>query len=191
MKKTIFTFCSVAVVCGAIFLACSKDDNSATHVGYASQNGTGNNPDPNHTNTTSGVTTSGSTTGTTGSTTSSTSTNTTTPTTYSITLTTSSGPATGTISSSFCGGTAMYGTCSNTQIGSLTVTFSAAPSAGSYNVVPSSPASGQAMVSYNGNYATGGTVSISVVGGKNVATLNSVTGTTPTSFTLTGGFGCP
>jgi hypothetical protein len=184
MKKTIFTFSAIAVVCGAVFLACSKDDNSATHVGYASQNGTGNNPDPNHTSTTSGLTTAGSTT-------SSTSTNTTPPAVYSVTLTTGSGPVSSTVTS-VCAGSSMYGSSSNSLIGSINISFPATPTAGSYNVVSSNPVAGQVLVSYNGsNYASSGTVSIAVVGGKNVATFNNVTGTSPTSFTLTGGFGCP
>jgi hypothetical protein len=182
MKKAIFTICSIVLVCCAIMMSCTKDDNSATHVGYAVQSGygTGNNPNPNGLPYVPPVTT-----------TTTAPTNTTTPTVYSVTLTTSSGPLSGTISSSSCGGTSMDGTCSNTQIGSLSISFPTPPAAGPYTVVSSLPTSGQAIVSYNGNYASGGTVTITIVGGKNVATFNNVTGTTPTSYTLTGSFSCP
>lgn len=189
MKKTVFTFSAIAIVCGTIFFACSKDDNSATHVGYASQNGTGTNPDPNHTNTTSGVTTAGTTTS--GSTTGSTTSTNTTTTAATVTLTTSSGPATGTITSSTCGTNTMNGTCNNTLISNISLSFSGAPSLGSYNVVPNAPTAGQVLVSYNGNYASAGSVLITVSNGKNVATFVNITGTTPASYTLTGGFGCP
>src|ERR1700749_3662512 len=104
MKKTIFTFCSIAAVCCAIFFACAKDDNSITHVTYASQtssNGTGGNPNPNGLPATSG--TGVTTPATTGSTTSATIT----PVVNSVTLTTSSGPATGTITNQSCNSTYM------------------------------------------------------------------------------------
>ncbi|MEO8762073.1 MAG: hypothetical protein ABI388_11280, partial [Bacteroidia bacterium] len=136
------------------------------------------------TNTTSGATTAG----TTGSTTP---TNTTTTSAATVTLTTSSGPATGTITSSTCGTNTMNGACNNTLIGNISLSFSGSPSLGSYNVVPNAPTAGQVLVSYNGNFATGGSVLITVTNGKNVATFVNITGTTPASYTLTGGFGCP
>ena len=182
MKKTIFTLSAIVVVCVGIIMACSKDDNSITHVGYAAQAGygTGHNPNPNGLPSTSGygtATTGGSST---------------TPPNYSATLNLSSGPVTGSVTSTTCAGTGMYGTCSNTQIGTITVSFPSAPVAGTtYSVVPSLPAGNQALVSCNGYTGTGGTVSISVVNGKNVATITNVTGTSPTSFTLSATFSCP
>lgn len=193
MKKTIFTFCSIAVVCCAIFFACAKDDNSITHVSYASQNGngTGGNPNPNGLPSSSGygtATTSGSTTSSTSST--SGTTTGTTPVVNSVTITTSSGPATSTITGQTCGSTYMNGN-GTAQIGTISLSFSTAPAAGTYNVVSNNPGATDVLVSDNGNYASGGTVTITVVNGKNYATFNNVTGTAPTSFTLTGGFGCP
>jgi len=104
-----------------------------------------------------------------------------------VTLTTSAGSLTGTITPS-CYTTSMYGTCSNIQIGSVNLTFPAAPTASTYSVVSNAPTSSQVMVAVNGNYALGGTVAISVVSGKNKATFNNVTSST---FTLTGSYSCP
>lgn len=50
MKKTLFTICSIAIVCCTIIMSCTKnDDQTIKHVGYANQSGygTGNNPNPN------------------------------------------------------------------------------------------------------------------------------------------------
>ena len=55
-------------------------------------------------------------------------------------------------------------------------------------VVSSGPSSTEVLVAVNGNYASGGTVTITVSGGKNVATFNNVT---CSSYTLTGSFTCP
>ena len=180
MKKTIFTFSAIAIVCGAIFFACAKDDNSAIHTTYVSQAGTGTNPDPNHTaGTTSGVTTAG----TTGSTT----TNTTAPT-YSVSLAnTSTVTLSGTISGQSCSATSMSGTASS--IGTISLSFGTTIAAGSYNVVSTLPSAGQVVVNISGTYADGGTVTVTVVSGKNVATFNSVTNSTA-GTTLTGSMGC-
>jgi len=52
MKKTIFTICSIALVCCTIIISCTKDSTSGeTQVGYYSQgpHASGTNPNPNPT----------------------------------------------------------------------------------------------------------------------------------------------
>ena len=71
----------------------------------------------------------------------------------------------------------MYGTTNiPTQVGQIGVSFSAAPSAGNYNIVSNNPNSTQAMVNVGGNYASSGTITVSVVGGKNKVVFNKPCG---------------
>ena len=163
MKK-IFTIVSVLTLAVLISFACKKSSSSTSSSSTSSSTTTSS---------------TGSTTSTTGTTTGAAST---------VTLTATSGPLTGTVTPS-CYPTTMYGSSNtNISIGSVNIYFSAAPSAGTYNVVTNSPTSAQAMVAVNGNYYTGGSVTISVVGGKNKAVLNNVT---TTGYTLTGSIQCP
>lgn len=123
MKKTIFTFCSIALVCCAIIFACKKDDNSATHVGYASQMGTGTNPDPNH-NSTSGVTTS--------TTTVPTNTNANVPTTTSFTV---NGTAAQSAGAGETPGSGIYDVAiTDATLGKINIDFNAKPTAGTYTI---------------------------------------------------------
>jgi hypothetical protein len=195
MKKTIFTACSIAIVCCAIIMACTKNDsNTITHVGYASQMGTGGNPNPNQIPATSGY---GTTTATTGSTTAGTTSGTTTSTTNTTTTApygsmTYSGTAipsttVGFVSSTACGQATMTGT-SASPAHTLVITFASAPAVGTYTIVSSNPPStGNASVSFDGTFAQSGTVVVSAAtGGKFTATFtNALFGIFSASGSLT------
>jgi hypothetical protein len=158
MKKTLFTICSVALVCCAIIMSCTKDDNSATHVGYASQPGygTGNNPNPNglpyQTPTVSP-------------------TNTTTPKDTAGSISINGGSAfslhdNGNNSIGFYGiyGKPASGSSSNPSV-SITFATSSAPTSGTYTIISTFPSTGQCNFNFtdaggNSGSAAAGTVSI-------------------------------
>jgi len=153
MKKTLFTICSVLTVSAVIFLACSKDETKdAKKVSYASQSnyGSGNNPNPNNNPSSSGYTTTGTTT--------------TTTTSYGSFSDGTSHTFTG---STACGSATITGTYSG---GTISVAFAAAPTAGTYALVPSAPGASQAVMTAFGSTCTG-TV--------------TVTGTSPVTVTFT------
>ncbi|HKC68534.1 MAG TPA: hypothetical protein VKG26_09900 [Bacteroidia bacterium] len=193
MKKTIFTFCSIAAVCCAIFFACAKDDNSITHVTYASQtssNGTGGNPNPNGLPATSGT---GVTTATTGTTTGST---TSTPPGGSGSFTANSTNYTLTMNCALNGGAYFVtGTSGTTQ---LEVAFSSQPTtSGTYiaSQFPSGTTNCQVQVVIGGTqyFGTGtGNVTVTVTGGVvSVSFTNLVVSTSGgTNLTITGSMGC-
>lgn len=179
MKKTIFTVFSVAALTVAILFACKKEDDTGTHkTNYSSLSGvgTGSNPNPNNnpSSTTGGVTTSstGVSTSTTG----------TTSTTYGSI---NDGTSYTFTSSTSCSAAMWTG---GTSGGSLILSFSAAPTSGTYTTVQTGATSGQVVVTWKGgNALNGGTVTVSASGSKYTATLTSVMwGTT----TLTGSLTC-
>jgi len=188
MKKTIFTFCSIATVCCAIFFACAKDDNSITHVGYVSQtsggstSGTGSNPNPNGlpsnsgygstTATTAATTTSGTTTsGTTTAPTNTTSTN------FSVDGAAASNPT----SNGLTQLGQYYVTCfdaSNTPNIQITFPGTTAPPSGSYNITSSGTIAGtqcnfQVTTSAGTSAASSGTV-IVTAGTPNTAAFSGI-----------------
>ena len=143
MKKTIFTFCSIATVCCAIFFACAKDDNSITHVGYVSQtsggttSGTGGNPNPNGLPSNSGY---GSTTATTATTATTTTSGTTTAPTNTTTTNfsvdgTAESPSTP--NAAVNGNTYVVLCSNNTGTPQIQITFpgTSAPASGNYTIV--------------------------------------------------------
>ncbi|MBS1647934.1 MAG: hypothetical protein JST67_11390 [Bacteroidetes bacterium] len=176
MKKTVFTICSVAAVCCAVIFSCSKDDNSITHVTYASQAGTGGNPDPNHTaGTTSGATTSTPTNTTPVNPTGSMSVNGTSE------STTDNGAASG---SNFI----LKGTASAGDIVKITFSGSSAPASGSYAIVASGPSTGNCTFTYfdaslNSYPASTGSVSVTA-GSPNTCTFSGIS--CGTTYTLSG-----
>jgi hypothetical protein len=145
MKKTIFTFCSIAVVCCAIFFACAKDDNSITHVTYVSQtssSGTGGNPNPNGVPSNSGY---GTTTATTAATTTSgttTAPTNTTSTNFNVDGTAASSP---TASGSGSSGSYIVLSMDNTGYPQVQITFpgTSAPASGSYSIITGTPNANQ------------------------------------------------
>ncbi|MHB8259469.1 MAG: hypothetical protein ACYDCN_01420 [Bacteroidia bacterium] len=169
MKKTIFTICSIALVCVAIIMSCAKDDNSIKHVGYASQTGYGggHNPNPNGLPYTTVTTT----------------TTTPPPTTYGS-ITPSTGGTTSFTTSPTCSSTIWTGTSGTNN---LTITFVSVPTPISYIIVPSSPTSGQVTLSYNGTAATSGTVTVAASGATSTA---SFTGAVFPSYTASGSLTC-
>jgi hypothetical protein len=107
------------------------------------------------------------------------------------TLTTSAGGMTGTLTAS-CNVSSMYGSNNNTSIGPITIAQSSTVAAGNYAVVASSPSASQVMVQINGNFATGGSITVSLPGGKKKAVFNNITGMiSTTNYTLTGNLTCP
>lgn len=174
MKKALFTISSIAVVCVAIIMSCTKDDTGNTGVTYKAltKNGTGGNPNPNGLpyTTTSGVTTSGTTTGNNpnpnyGNVTLSNST------TFSIT----NGPS--------CNNTTWTGNDGGNN--TIALTFVTAPNAGTYSVVTTSPAANQVYVTYNAtNIAQSGSIVVAASGSAFTATF---TGITFTSYSVTAG----
>ena len=155
MKKTLFIFCSTIAVCSIIVVSCAKDDNSALHVGYAVQSGYGggHNPNPNglpYTTVTPTVTPPP-------------------PTSYgSITL--STGGTVNFTTSPSCSSSVWTGTDGGSN--SISLTFSAAPTVGSYTIVPSGPTSSQVVISYNGSIAQSGNVTVAPSGSVFVATFS-------------------
>jgi hypothetical protein len=184
MKKTIFTTCSIALVCCAIIMACSKTDNdNITHVGYAVQMGTGKNPNPNQTpatsgygtttSTTSSTTTTGTTAGTTAGTT--TSTNTVTP----VGTFTANGTA-------YTASTKGINAAGNYEIDavassgpSISIGFftSTAPTSGAYSIVGLPATASQCQFSYTDASTT--------LGVSSAGTVNITTGS-PNSATFSG-----
>ena len=190
MKKTIFTFFSIAVVCCAIFFACAKDDNSITHVTYASQSsgGTGGNPNPNGLPSSSGygsttATTAATTGATTGSTTSSTTSGTTTsPTNTTTTNFTIDGTAAGnpTASSQSQLGN-YYVTCfDGSGTPSIQITFpgTTVPATGNYAIVSGTPSGNQCnfllTTAAGSSSASAGTVSVTILGTSNTAAFSNI-----------------
>lgn len=156
MKKTIFTICSVITVCLVIVAACKKDDNGDHQVSYASQPhyGTGGNPNPNGNPTSTGAvaTTTGTVAPTYGSFNDGTN--------HTFTASTA------------CGSATMTGTYSG---GTVILSFSAPPTAGTYTLVTSGAGPGQlVMTCFGGNCTAGGIVTVS--------------GTTPVTATFTSVF---
>ena len=202
MKKTIFTFCSVAIVCCAIFFACAKDDNSITHVSYAAQNGngTGNNPNPNGLPSNSGygtttATTAASTSGSTTSSTAGTTTSSTTTTSGSGSFTANGTTYTLTMNCGLNGGAYFVtGTSGSTQ---LEVAFASQPTAsGTYiaSQFPSGTTNCQVQVVIGGTqyFGTGtGNVTVTVTGGVvSVSFTNLVLSSGSNNLTITGNMGC-
>jgi hypothetical protein len=196
MKKTVFTFCSIAVVCCAIFFACAKDDNSITHVGYVSRtsggssSGTGGNPNPNGVPSNSGY---GTTTGTTAAATTTSGTTTAGTTTTGTTVTSPYGSISynsstvGFVSSTACGSATMSGT-SSAPVNTLNITFANPPAVGNYNIISFSPTnSTDVSVAYDGTFAVSGTVVVTSSGGKFTATFTNVSFGT---FTASGSLTC-
>ena len=101
-----------------------------------------------------------------------------------------SGTQTGTVTPTGCYSTSMYSSVNNASIGSINLTFYSAPAAGTFGVVPSMPTASQVMVAVNGNYATGGSIALTLPGGKKSVVFNNVVCTSP-AYTLTGTFACP
>ncbi len=165
MKKNIFSICSIALVCCAIIMSCTKDDNSALHVGYASQPGYGggNNPNPNGLPYVPPVTTNTTTT-------------TPPPTTYGS-ITTSASAAASFTTSPACSSAVWSSSAGGNT---LTLTFSAPPSSGTYSIVTSSPISGQVTLNYGINTAQSGTVTVS-------GSTATFTGAVFPSFSVTAG----
>ena len=192
MKKTIFTFCSIAIVCCAIFFACAKDDNSITHVGYVTQtsggttSGTGSNPNPNGLPSNSGY---GTTTATTAATTTSATTTTTPPSTLTIngtptTMTSQGAPVSGYYQVT----TKPSGT--NPQVVLVFATL-AAPPTGSYNVINTPPTTGLCQFNFtdvNGISGSPMAGSVSVTAGSpNVCTYSNLVCTCgANTYTLSG-----
>lgn len=196
MKKSIFTICSIAAVCCAIFFACAKDDNSITHVGYTSQtsggttSGTGGNPNPNGNPSSSGY-------GTTTATTAATTTSGTTTTTPGSTLTIN-GTANSTMKSTGAAVSGYYQLVTKPSSGnnpSVTMVFAtlAAPPTGSYNVINVPPATGQCQFNFtdasgNSGSPMAGSVSVTT-GSPNVCTFSNLVCTCgATTYTLSGTF---
>src|SRR6185312_6225782 len=183
MKKTIFTFCSIAIVCCAIFFACAKDDNSITHVTYVTQTsgGTGGNPNPNGLPSSSGYGTTTATTAasTTGSTTSGTTTSPTdtTRTHFSIDGTAAGNP---TVGSPACSGS-YYVTCfDGSGTPSIQITFpgTTVPAGGNYTIVSGTPSGNQCNFlltnSTGSSSASAGTVTVTILGTSNTAAFTSI-----------------
>jgi hypothetical protein len=151
MKKIIFTFCSIAIVCCAIFFACAKDDNNITHVTYVSQTkgGTGSNPNPNGapSNSGYGTTTATTATTTTGSTTSTTSGTTTAPTNTTTTNFSVDGSAAtpSTPNAVASGGNFVILCIDNSGDPQVQITFpgTSAPISGNYTIVSGTPTGNQ------------------------------------------------
>ena len=189
MKKTIFTFCSIAIVCCAIFFACAKDDNSITHVTYVSQTsgGTGTNPNPNGAPSNSGY---GTTTATTAATTTSNTTTTTPPSTLTINGTPTTLTGQGAPVSGYYQVTAKPSTGTNPQLALVFATL-AAPPTGSYNVVNTPPATGQCQFNFtdtNGVLGSPMAGSVSVTAGSpNACTFSNLVCTCgANTYTLSG-----
>jgi|ERR1700757_2287564 len=142
MKKTIFTFCSIAIVCCAIFFACAKDDNSITHVTYVSQSsgGTGGNPNPNGNPSNSGYGTTTATTSTTTTSTTTSSTNTTT-TNFTVDGTAASSPTANGLAQS---GNYFVTAFDNSGTPSIQITFpgTSAPASGAYAITTNTAIAG-------------------------------------------------
>ena len=161
MKKTLFIFCSIITICSIIIVSCTKDNTSGeTKVGYynppsSSTNapGTNLNPNPNglpYTTVTPTVTPPP-------------------PTSYgSITL--STGGTVNFTTSPSCSSSVWTGTDGGSN--SISLTFSAAPTVGSYTIVPSGPTSSQVVISYNGSIAQSGNVTVAPSGSVFVATFS-------------------
>ncbi|MFI5141237.1 MAG: hypothetical protein ACHQII_02675 [Bacteroidia bacterium] len=191
MKKTIFTFCSITVVCCAIFFACAKDDNSITHVTYVTQStgGTGGNPNPNGNPSNSGY---GTTTATTAGTTTS---NSITPTSnLTINGSATSMKSTGAAVSGYYQITTKpaTGTASNPQVALVFPTLGVPPTA-SYNAVGAPPVTGQCQFTFtdaSGNPGSPSTGSVSVTAGTpNSCTFSNIVCTcSGTTYTLSGTF---
>lgn len=165
MKKTIFTFCSIAIVCCAIFFACAKDDNNITHVTYVSQTkgGTGSNPNPNGAPSNSGY---GTTTATTATTTGTTTGTTTAPTNTTTTNFTVDGSAAtpSTPNAVASGGDFVILCIDNSGNPQIQITFpgTSAPVSGNYTIVSGTPTGNQCnflvTTTLGPSHASGGTV---------------------------------
>ncbi len=184
MKKTLFTICSIALVCCAIIMSCTKDDNSIKHVGYAVQSGygTGNNPNPNglpyvppvnsHTNTPTPKDTSGS---------------------VSI-----NGGTAFSLKDHGSNSFGFYGIAGAPASGgsnpSLSIDFSSisAPTSGTYTIVSSGPSAGQCQFNFTdalgiAGSASTGTVSVSVGTSNSTCSFSSIICVCgSTTYTLTG-----
>lgn len=184
MKKTIFTVTSIAVLCSAIILSCTKEDNSATKVTYTSQaaNSTGNNP-ANHggsTSATTGAVTAGTTSGSTSSTTSSTSGSTTSTNTATANFTVNGTAASGVTSSGAVNfaGYQVSVTDANGDIITILFNASAAPPSGNYSITNNTPSATQCNFSYQPNGSASASAASGIVkvtaGSSNTAVFSGI-----------------
>jgi len=180
MKKTIFTFSAIAIVCSAIFFACAKDDNSAVHTTYVSQSsgGTGTNPDPNHTNTLTTTPNSSVT-----------------PTNTTTNFTVDGAAAVSPTASGSVNSSNFFQILSlnNTASTSIQIVFSNAnaPATGAYNIVSAAPGANQCQFilttsGSNVSTASSGVVNITTGSPLNTASFTGIICTGSSNHTATG-----
>ena len=171
MKKSIFTICSVLVVCAVIIMACEKEDTSAKKVYYNTQPGysTGGNPNPNGTpsSSTGGIATASSSSSSGTASTGSTCTNAMTVNSVACTSVSAAG---GVVSGTYK--LVHSGSCIQVQI---TFPGGSVPASGTYAIVAGAPTGLQCsfLDATNTVNATGGSVVVTA-GSPNKVTYSSV-----------------
>jgi hypothetical protein len=184
MKKTIFTICSVALVCCAVIMSCNKDDYNGTQVGYASQPGYGggNNPNPNGLPyTTPTVATTSTTPTPTVATTNTTTTN------FTVDGTSESNP---TASGAANGGNFVVLGASGSVIIQLTFPGTSAPATGTYNITSGTPTGNECgfILTDGGSFsAASGVVNVTAAASpSNTATFSSILCSGSSAHTVSG-----
>ncbi|HEY1039844.1 MAG TPA: hypothetical protein VGF30_10590 [Bacteroidia bacterium] len=194
MKRKLFVIFSFVLLSSLVFIACNKDDQDGLTVGFADQQGTGNNPDNTSSATNGGATTSTTvgSTSTTGSTSLTSGSTTSTTATTSSTSSTSGSTTTPPVGNWFKMNSTLYNCTSVTGgpynnswsvIGrsaagdTSVVSFLAIPNAGTYTVVfgiPSVQSECTVVSTTSTSTIVGmdGTVTVSLVGTKRKVVFN-------------------